>query len=412
MSKGTGVFKRVMWAIQNKTSFQRYLEGFNSGADMDTPDSDMMKYSAVFACVRVLAETFASVTVHEYKKTGEDRKKTNDTGYLDLLKNAPNGYMSAYNYHEMSSVQLNTDGNFYALKDKDSTGRVTALKPIISSTVTPEVIEGQIKYKVGENTYSREDVFHLVGFSPDGLQGYSPLEYFSGITGVGLTYQAFSQNFYKNGAFPSGYFEHPRSLNEIAFGRLKNDLKKNYTSMKNAGTPMLLEDGLKFNPVAIKPIDAQLLESKKFQVEDICRVYRVPLHLVQHLDRATNNNIEHQSLEFVMYTMLPHFRRAEAAINTQLLNRQQRDEGYYFEFNISSLLRGDSKSMAEAFAAGRQWGWLSVNDIRKLLNMNPIDNGDRYLEPLNMGEAGAVGVQHDAGIVNEIKALIDKSKGA
>jgi len=408
MSNQPGMIRRVLNAIQNKTDFQRYSEAFNSGGDLQQTDTQMMKYSAVFACVRVISEGYASVTINEYKrsKNGDDREKTNNTGLLDLLKNAPNGYMNAYNYHEMSMVQINTDGNFYALKDKDKYGNIVGLKPVLN--VTQELVDGKITYKTSDGTYTRDDMFHMVGFSPDGIQGYSPLEYFSSIVNVGLTYQEFSKKFYKNGAFPSGVFEHEKFLNEEAYNRLQEDIKKRYSGLMNAGTPMLLEDSLTYKPITIKPVDAQLLESKKFQIEDICRVYRVPLHMVQNLDSATYNNIEHLSLSFLMYTMLPHFRRAEMTINTQLLTKKQRDDGYYFEFNMASLLRGDTKSMAEAFAAGRQWGWMSVNDIRKLLNMNSIPNGDIYLEPLNMGEAGKNEAENKK-MVNDMKELIKQS---
>ncbi len=407
MSNQPGMIRRVLNAIQNKTDFTRYSEAFNSGGDLQQTDTQMMKYSAVFACVRVISEGYASVTINEYKrsKNGDDREKTNDTGLLDLLKNAPNGYMNAYNYHEMSMVQINTDGNFYAIKEKTG-NNITALKPVLN--VTQKLVDGIITYEANDQTYTREDMFHMVGFSPDGIQGYSPLEYFSSIVNVGLTYQEFSKKFYKNGAFPSGVFEHEKFLNEEAYNRLQEDIKKRYSGLMNAGTPMLLEDSLTYKPITIKPVDAQLLESKKFQIQDICRVYRVPLHMVQNLDSATYNNIEHLSLSFLMYTMLPHFRRAEMTINTQLLTKKQRDDGYYFEFNMASLLRGDTKSMAEAFAAGRQWGWMSVNDIRKLLNMNSIPNGDIYLEPLNMGEAGKNEAENKK-MVNELKELIKQS---
>lgn len=409
MSEKPGMYRRVLNAIQNKTDFSRYTEAFLNGGDLQQTDSEMMKYSAVFACTRVLAETYASVTINEFKRidNGDDRKKTNDTGLLDLLKNTPNGYMNAYNYHEMSMVQINTDGNFYAIKDKDKLGNIERLRPVLN--VTQETVKGEITYKTSDNTYTRDDMFHMVGFSPDGIQGYSPLEYFSSIVNVGLTYQEFSKKFYKNGAFPSGVFEHGKFLNEEAYNRLQEDIKKRYSGLMNTGTPMLLEDSLTYKPITIKPVDAQLLESKKFQIEDICRVYRVPLHMVQNLDSATYNNIEHLSLSFLMYTMLPHFRRSEMTINTQLLTREQRDEGYYFEFNMASLLRGDTKSMAEAFAAGRQWGWMSVNDIRRLLNMNSIPNGDIYLEPMNMNEAGKTA--ENKKMVNEIQELIKRTEG-
>jgi len=147
---------------------------------------------------------------------------------------------------------------------------------------------------------------------------------------------------------------------------------------------------MKFSPMTINPVDAQLLESKSFQAEDICRIYRVPQHLIQLLGHSTNNNIEQQSLEFVMYTMLPIFKRFEENINMQLLSDQERKAGYYVEFKMDSLLRGDAVSRATSYATGRQWGWLSVNDIRKLENMPSILNGDVYMQPLNMGEAGKI----------------------
>lgn len=411
MSNQPGMIRRVLNAIQNKSDFSRYKEAFNSGGDLQQSDTQMMKYSAFFGCVRVLSETYASVTINEFKRKigSDDREKTNDTGLLDLLKNTPNGYMNAYNYHEMSMVQLNTEGNFYALKEFNTRGQLTALKPLIG--VEQFLKDGVIKYKTSENTYTRDDVFHMVGFSPDGIMGYSPLEYFSGIVNVGMTYNEFSKKFYKNGAFPSGTFEHEKFLNETAYDRLKKDLQKNYTNLENTGTPMLLEDGLTYKPITIKPVDAQLLESKKFQIEDICRVFRVPLHMLQHMDGAKYNNIEHMALSFLIYTMLPHFKRAEMTINTQLLAPKQRNDGYYFEFNMASLLRGDTKSMAEAFATARQWGWMSVNDIRRLLNMNGIGSaGDIYLEPLNMKEAGTKS-EDNKKMVNEIQELIKRTEG-
>ena len=150
---------------------------------------------------------------------------------------------------------------------------------------------------------------------------------------------------------------------------------------------MLLEGGMKFNPHTINPADAQLLESKSSQVEDVCRIYRVPQHLVQLLVHSTNNNIEQQSLEFVLYTMLPIFKRFEENINMQLLTPAERKAGYYIEFNMSGLLRGNIASRATYYAQGRQWGWLSVNDIRRLENMPAILNGDIYMQPLNMSES-------------------------
>jgi HK97 family phage portal protein len=244
----------------------------------------------------------------------------------------------------------------------------------------------------------------------NGITGMSILEYATSAIRLGVTYENFGQKYFENGAFPSGTFEHPGHLRDEAYERLKKDLKERYQSMAAKGEPILAEDGLKFVPFQLKMVDAELLSSKKLQIEDICRYCRVPLHLVQYLDKATNNNIEHQSLEFVMYTMLPHFKRAEECINAQLLTPNQRKDGFYFEFNINALLRGDAKSMAEAFAAGRNGGWLSVNDIRRMLNLNSIPNGDIYLQPMNMLEAGKEPPKTapDKSVVQEIEALINQ----
>jgi HK97 family phage portal protein len=153
----------------------------------------------------------------------------------------------------------------------------------------------------------------------------------------------------------------------------------------------------------MKLTDAQFIETKQFSVEDICRLYRVPLHLVQNLLRATNNNIEHQSLEFIIYTMLPWFKRWEENFNLQLLDGFDRRRNRYFEFKIDALLRGDAKTRAEAYAQGRQWGWLSVNDIRRMENMNDIGPaGDIYLQPMNMIEAGKEQTQQQKDNYNRL----------
>ena len=263
-------------------------------------------------------------------------------------------------------------------------------------------------YKVnesGQQPLTRDHVLHIPGLSYDGIIGMSPIEYAASAIRLGLSYEQFGVNFYKNGMNPSIALEYPNELSEPAYQRLKADLDKNYAGIANTGKPFLAEGGAKVKELTIKPADAQLIENKRFQIEDVARIYRVPLHLIQELSRSTNNNIEQQSLEFVMYTMLPWFKRWEENINMQLLNPIERKAGFYLEFKIDSLLRGDTKSRCEAYALGRQWGWLSVNDIRRLENMNPIPNGDVYLEPLNMVEAGTVDKDTKA-LAKEIYTII------
>jgi HK97 family phage portal protein len=348
----------------------------------------------------------------------DDRQKTDETGLYDILHTAANDEMSAYNFKEMGMYQINIGGNLVCLKKKGALlGQTIGLQPLnwekIEICRDKDTNRIQYKFKpdgVTEKIYTRDDVFHVPGPSLNGINGMSPLEYAAQAIRLGLTYEKFAVNFFKNGANASGIFKHPGFLKDEAYKRLKNDLQEQWQGLQNAGKPILAEDGLDFLPFQLKLVDAELLSSKKFQIEDICRVYRVPLHLVQNLDQATNNNIEHQSLEFVMYTMLPWFKRWEDCINCQLLTKEQRGNGFYMEFNMSSLLRGDQKSMAEAFAQGRQWGWLSVNDIRRLLNLNKIKNGDIYLQPMNMIEAGSTVDTQTKAIVNEVHKLIEESK--
>jgi HK97 family phage portal protein len=414
-------FLKKLKSVFNQATWDEMIRAFLSGADFPTGNdinvsgSESLKFSAVFACMRVLAETFASVPVSEYRKISDgEREKTDDTGLYDILHNTPNDEMSSYNFKEMSMYQINTGGNLVCLKTKNR-GGISSLYPFEWHRVEIKRNRDTLKleYKIdGKDSlvYDRSQVFHVPGPSLNGIIGMSPIEYAAQAIRLGLTYEKFGINFYKNGAIPSGIFQHPGSLKDDAYKRLKEELRNNYQNLSNAGVPLLLEDNMQFQQLTMRLADAQLLECKKFQIEDICRIFRVPQHLVNQLDRATFSNIEHQSLEFIMYTMLPHFKRWEDCINTQLLTPAQRKAGYYFEFNISALLRGDAKSMAEAFAVGRQWGWLSVNDIRRMLNMNPIENGDVYLQPMNMIEAGQEVEETKKEIVDELYKLIEKSR--
>lgn len=409
----------------NASSWDQVIRDFLSG-DGPAPESYLdvqgamaLKYNAVFACLRVLGETLASVPIHEYtKQSNGDRTLTSVTGVEDIFRYAPNEEMDAFPFKEMGMFQVNLGGNFVCFKNMARSGKVLSLIPIEWTRVNIERNKdsGRIEYKIKmadgtEKVYLRKDLFHVPGPSFNGISGMSPIEYAAQAIRLGLTYEKFSVNFFKNGALSTGLFKHPGVLKDEAYKRLKEDLTTSWQGLANAGKPIIAEDGMDFMPINMKMVDAELLASKRFQVEDICRIYRVPLHLVQNLERATFSNIEQQSLEFVTYTMLPWFKRWEDCINGQLLTPAQRQAGTYIEFNMAGLLRGDAKSMAEAFAVGRQWGWLSVNDIRRLMNLNSIGAaGDIYLQPMNMIEAGTEQVEPSKETVEEVKKIIEARK--
>lgn len=302
-----------------------------------------MKYSAVFACWRVLAETAASVPILLYRKQADgERESRNDLGIYDVLHNRPNEEMSPFNFKEQIMMSLNASGNSVSEKLVDRHGSLVGLYPYRSNIVTidrhPDT--KRLIYQIGSSprniakTLTRDTALHIPGMSLDGVIGVSPLTYSSSAIQLGQSYEQFGVNLYRNGAFPSGAFTFEGELSDTAFERFKKEAKANYQGMKNTGMPMILEAGGKFQPFIITPMDAQLIENKKFQLQDIARIYRVPLHMIQHLDNATFSNIEHQSLEFVMYTMLPWFKRIEENMNMQLLTPAERRAGFYVEFKV------------------------------------------------------------------------------
>lgn len=383
-----------------KNNWNEYISRFLSGEDVgNSPNSiainqqTAMKYSAVFACVKVLSETHACMPIMLYRtKKDGDRERITNSNIYDVLHNAPNEEMSPFSFKEALMTSLCLGGNAFAQKLKNIRGEVVGLNPIDWQNVTIDRDKEtqRLVYKISgtkdnlENIpLTRDDIFHIPGLSLNGINGLSPISYESEAIKLGLSYQKFGVKFYENGATPSGVVEIPSEMRDDAFQRFKGDFKKNYAGMVNAGTPMILEGGTKYTPLAMKQTDAQFLESRRFQTEEIARIYRVPLHLIQDLTRSTNNNIEQQSLEFVIYTMLPWVKRWEEAINQQLLTANDRKSGYYVEFSIANLLRGDIKSRSEAYSIGRLNGWLSINDIRRLENMNAVEGGNEYMQPLN-----------------------------
>lgn len=420
------IFKRLR-AVFSKTYFEKYVEDWYAGNDVvdnfsRLPEDMALRYSVFFACNRVLAETFASVAINEYQKQKNgDREVTNDTGLYPILHFAPNDETSRFNFQECMMYQINLGGNFVAERLMDGR-RIAGFSqiPWQNYDIIRDLNDRKLKYRIrgASNTavpdrpqviLNRDQVLHVPGPSTNGFIGMSILTFAASAIRLGTIYDRFGQKFYENGATPTGVFEAEKFYKEEAYTRLKKDLKDNYTGLMNAGKPMLLEDGLTYKSLTINPIDAELLGSRKFQIEDICRFFRVQPHLVQHLEKSTNNNIEQQSLEFVMYTMLPHFKRVEDNINSQLLTPQQRSRGYYFEFNMASLLRGDQKTMALSFSKGIQWGWFSVNDVRRLLNLNSVVDGDTHLQPLNMVPIGTEPGEASNVIQDAVKRLIDEA---
>lgn len=358
-----------------------------------TPDT-AMALPAVYACVRVLAEAVASLPLITYRRQGEGRARATDYYLYNLLHDQPNPVMTSFEYREMMMGHVLTWGNHLSEIQWSTNGRIQALWPLRPDRVekveqTPDGLVYHYRLPNGGIEELAEwQVFHVRGLSSDGIWGWSPIRMQREALGVGLAAQEFGARFFGNGTHMGGILSHPGVLGDKAFERLRTEMSDRWGGLANANRMAILEEGMTYTRIGIPPEDAQFLETRKFQVTEIARMYLVPPHKIMDLERATFTNIEHQAISFVVDTLRPWLVRLEQAIHSRLMSERER-QSYFVEFLVDGLLRGDAISRSQVYSVGRQWGYLSANDIRRMENMNPIAGGDDYLMPLNMVPAGA-----------------------
>ena len=350
-----------------------------------------MTVSAVYACVRVIAETMASLPLNVYERTERGRKET-DIPLQFILHDEPNKEMTSFQYREAMFTHLLLWGNSYTQTIRNKMGKIISLYPLLPDmmTVTRDDNTNELVYtytNMSGKSYVLDpdfDVMHIPGLGFDGIIGYSPIALARDSIGLAKSSEEYGGSFFANGARPSGVLTHPGTVKDPA--RLRQSWENAYGGSNNTGKTIVLEEGMTYHQISIPNSEAQFLETRKFQVEDICRIFRVPPHLIAALDHATFSNIEHQSIEFVEHTIRPWAVRVEQSMNRILFNDAEKKR-YYIKFNLDGLLRGDYKSRMEGYAIGRQNGWMSANDIRELEEMNLIpkdEGGDLYLVNGNM----------------------------
>ena len=358
-----------------------------------------MQTTAVYACVRILAESIAGLPLHVYAYKGQGKERVPEHPLYFLLHDAPNPEMTSFIFRETMMSHLLLWGNAYAQILRDGRGKVLGLYPLLPDKmdVSRDSYTGELYYTYTRSTEEnpnfadkgqirlrREDVLHIPGLGFDGLVGYSPIAMAKNAIGIALATEEYGAAFFKNGARPGGVLEHPGVLKDPS--KLRESWHAVYGGTMNTGRIAVLEEGVKYQQIAIPPEEAQFLETRKFQIDEIARLYRVPPHMVGDLEKSSFSNIEQQSLEFVKYTLNPWVVRWEQSLQKALLTDKERKD-YFIRFNVDGLLRGDYKSRMEGYAIGRQNGWLSANDIRSLEDMNPIEadeGGDLYLINGNM----------------------------
>ena len=386
---------------------------FSFGSSMSgksvTPSS-AIQVSAVYACVRVIAETIASLPLHIYEATDAGSRKANELPLYRLLHDEPNTEMTSFIWREFMLSHLLLYGNSYCQILRSRRSRIVGLYPLLPDHMAVDRdTKGKLTYTYTTSEgrtvlLAPEDVLHIPGLGFDGVMGYSPIALEKAAIGLGIAAEEYGSKFFQNGARPSGILTHPNTVKDPA--SLRASWNAAYGGSSNASRVAVLEEGMTFVPLSMPNNEAQFLETRKFQVTEICRIFRVPPHMIGDLERATFSNIESQNISFAVHTIRPWLVRIEQAINKTLIPENEKDR-YYVQFNIDGLMRGDYKSRMEGYAIARQNGWMSANDIRALENLNPIseeEGGNAYLVNGNMIPISLAGLGVLLGLATQSEA--------
>ena len=371
-----------------------------------------MERTAVYGGVIILSEAVASLPLQFYRYTDDGGKeKAVEHPLYFLLHDEPNPEMTSFIFRETLMTHLLLWGNAYSQIIRNGKGEVVALYPLMPDRMKVDRDEhGRLYYEYtvydsddvdgrkGTNKVGRtvklqpHDVLHIPGLGFDGLVGYSPIAMAKNAIGLAIATEEYGSKFFANGAAPSGVLEHPGTIKDPS--KVRESWQATFGGSGNANKIAVVEEGMEYTPIAISPEQAQFLETGKFQIDEIARIFRVPPHMIGDLEKSSFNNIEQQSLEFVKYTLDPWVSRWEQAMVRALLTPDEKKK-YFFKFNVDGLLRGDYQSRMNGYATARQNGWMSANDIRELENLDRIpaeQGGDLYLINGNMTKLEDAGI--------------------
>lgn len=392
---------------QNRTAGSSYsflMGGSTSGKAVT--ERSAMQMTAVYSCVRILAEAVAGLPLHLYRYNDSGGKeKAVDHPLYRLLHDEPNPEMSSFIFRETLMTHLLLWGNAYSQIIRNGKGEVLALYPLMPNRMTVDRDErGQLYYKYTPTSddaptmegstvvLSSRNVLHIPGLGFDGLVGYSPIAMAKNAIGMAIACEEYGAKFFANGAQPGGVLEHPGTIKDPQ--RVRESWQSTFGGSGNANKIAVLEEGMKYTPISISPEQAQFLETRKFQINEIARIFRVPPHMVGDLEKSSFSNIEQQSLEFVKYTLDPWLIRWEQTLYRSLFSEKEKQQ-YFFKFSVDGLLRGDYATRMSGYATARQNGWMSTNDIRELENLDRIpaeEGGDLYLINGNMTRLADAGI--------------------
>lgn len=388
--RGGAQQKSTAMAMQDISNLFQYGREAKSGVTVNWTTA--IQIAAVFACVKVLAESVAQLPLELRRRSAGGIQALADNHPLyEILLLRPNSWQSAFEFREMLMWHVVLTGTGFAFINRLSDGTVTELIPLLPQNVTTIRHEDySFTYRVRDDfgriaEFTQDEIFVLRGPSWTGWNALEPVRLLREALGLAIATEEHAARLFANGARISGVLQTDKGLRQDVVERIRAQFSEMYSGVGNTGKTAILEDGLKFQTVSMNAAEAQLIEARKFQILEICRIFRVPPHLVAELDRSTNNNIEHQGLEFVTYTLTPWLVRWEQGIACQLLNPRERAR-YFAKHSVDELLRGDIQSRYTAYGQARQWGFMCVDEIRAKEGMNPLpnDEGKIYLQPSNM----------------------------
>ena len=348
-----------------------------------------MNISAVYACITVIAETLAQLPLILYKRDGDNKSRATTHRLYRLLHDAPNSFQTSFDWRMTKTAHILLYGAGYSFISRSVSGEILELLPMHPDKM--EIKQNKdfsIEYIFtdldGKRIPLRQDqVFRVTGFSLDGVNGISPIEYHRQTMGIASAADRHTALTFKNGAKHSGILQNDGHFTSDDVAKRVKESWDEANSGDNSHKTALLEDGLEWKAVSMTNRDAQYIESRKFQIEEIARIFHMQLHKIGHLEKATNNNIEHQGLEFVTATMMPWLMRWEQSIARDLLGVTD-SRSFFAEFLVDGLLRGDSTARAAFYQSAVGTPWMTVNEARAAENRNPVEGGDKLVTPLNM----------------------------
>jgi HK97 family phage portal protein len=384
--------------LLNLTDWLYRLFGSQTAAGINVSPAKSLQLSAVYACVRAIAEDVAKLPMHLIKEEQGRRTRNYAHQASYLINQAPNELMNPMEFKQALIACAALWGNGYAAIMRDGAGEIESLDIYHPSLVSVQKVNNRLYYIIsGLGTLAADQVVHIKAMSFAGDVGISVVRFAAESMGVSLAAQTFGAAFFGNGANLQGVFTTPNSLGQTAYDRLKQDLVEKKKGPGKAHDTQILEEGLKYERIGVPPNEAQFIETRELGIEEICRWFRVPPHKIAHLTRATHNNVEHMSIEYVTDTLMPWITKLEEELNRKLLTEADK-RNHYFKVNANALLRGDTRARAELYKSLWGIGALTGNDVRELEDMNPLEGADAAYVPLNMIPAADSSNYHNSKI--------------